>query len=192
MTPLQLSFDEPVDLATLAANRDADPSNDTIYVVDVNPASPRFGERAAMDFGQGNYPLDLADFHASDAHGRAGLQAARVVEIDVQRVGLLEREAAHDEEEAAKAVDSPKVVDSLKVGDLAKKPARTTKVAAEKAAAEVAVPPVVVAKPVAAVVAPVAAKSEPVAPTAVEPKPAPVPAVMVTKPVERAPVKDSP
>ena len=58
MTPLQLSFDEPVDLATLAANRDADPSNDTIYVVDVNPASPRFGERAAMDFGQGNYPLD--------------------------------------------------------------------------------------------------------------------------------------
>ena len=52
--------------------------------------------------------------------------------------------------------------------------------------------PVVVDKPVAAVVAPVAAKSEPVAPTAVEPKPAPVPAVMVTKPVERAPVKDSP
>lgn len=58
MTPLQLSFDAPVDIATLAVNRDADPSNDTIFVVNVNPRSKRFGERAAMDFGQGNYPLD--------------------------------------------------------------------------------------------------------------------------------------
>lgn len=58
LTPMQLSFDEPVDLATLAVNRDTDPTNDTVFVLNVDPRSPRFGERVAMDLGQGNYPIE--------------------------------------------------------------------------------------------------------------------------------------
>ncbi len=94
--------------------------------------------------------------------------------------------------EPVKVSEPAKAVEPTKVADSAKKTARTTKVVAEKATAEVIAPPVVLAKPVAPVVAPVAAKIEPVAPVVTEAKPTPVSEVVVAKPVERAPVKDAP
>ena len=55
-TPIQLSFDAPVDLDTLRVNRSRDPAEHSIFLFNVEVGSERFGERVTLDFGSGLFP----------------------------------------------------------------------------------------------------------------------------------------
>ncbi len=48
MTPISVAFDGPLDLSTV--------NDETVFVVNVEPGSPRFGERLALDLGRGWFP----------------------------------------------------------------------------------------------------------------------------------------
>jgi hypothetical protein len=48
LSPIQISFDGPIDLTTVTDN--------TVYVVNIQPGSPRFGERLPLDLGRGWFP----------------------------------------------------------------------------------------------------------------------------------------
>ena len=67
---ITIPFSGPLDIdSLLAAHRDADYdlSDDVIYLVDVDRASPEFGKRYPLDFGNGNYPTLLErPFYAAD------------------------------------------------------------------------------------------------------------------------------
>lgn len=51
MTPISVSFDAPLDLRTV--------TDDTVFVVNVQPGSKRFGERLPLDLGRGWFPQDI-------------------------------------------------------------------------------------------------------------------------------------
>lgn len=59
--PITVSFDAPLDIGALLArhgtNRDA--SDDAVYVVNIDPESPEFGERVPLDLGRGFFPATL-------------------------------------------------------------------------------------------------------------------------------------
>ena len=51
MTPISVSFDGPIELRTV--------TDQTVYVVNVQPGSKRFGERLPLDLGRGWFPHDI-------------------------------------------------------------------------------------------------------------------------------------
>lgn len=66
--PITVAFDAPLDLDTIAArhrdDRRTDGSefdDDAVYVIDVDPASPNYLQPAAIDIGQGRFPMDVPD-----------------------------------------------------------------------------------------------------------------------------------
>jgi len=56
---VSVAFDGPIDLDTVAVNFDDDPSNDTLYVINIDPDSERFGERVTFDANRDLLPLDV-------------------------------------------------------------------------------------------------------------------------------------
>ncbi|MCB9568978.1 MAG: hypothetical protein H6710_17475 [Myxococcales bacterium] len=60
--PISIPFTGPIDIdSVLAGHRDVDydPSNDVIYLVNIDRDSPEFGELVYLDVGNGNYPVIL-------------------------------------------------------------------------------------------------------------------------------------
>ncbi|MCC6620305.1 MAG: hypothetical protein IT385_03575 [Deltaproteobacteria bacterium] len=60
MQGISIPFTGPIDPdSILAGHSDAtyDPSDDVIYLIDVDPDSPAFGTLVPLDLGQGNYPV---------------------------------------------------------------------------------------------------------------------------------------
>ena len=64
--PITIGFQELIDLDNLAARHaldkrpgDARLDDDAILVVDVTPSSPTFGQAAAIDIGEGRFPMDV-------------------------------------------------------------------------------------------------------------------------------------
>jgi hypothetical protein len=60
LQPIAIPFTGPIDpQVILDRHRDADydPSDDAIYLVDITPDSPEYGELKMLDIGNGNYPL---------------------------------------------------------------------------------------------------------------------------------------
>ncbi len=57
--PITIPFDGPIDVGeVLARQRDnEDPSDDVLYLVDIDPHSPHFGERVPLDVGAGYFPV---------------------------------------------------------------------------------------------------------------------------------------
>ncbi|GMV42274.1 MAG: hypothetical protein AMXMBFR64_39900 [Myxococcales bacterium] len=51
MTPISVSFDAPIDLRTV--------TDKTVFVINVQPGSKRFGERLPLDLGRGWFPHDI-------------------------------------------------------------------------------------------------------------------------------------
>ncbi len=65
---ITVRFDAPLDLDAIYARHrdhrrpggaDYDFSNDAVYLIDVTPSSPTFGEPVPLDFGEGNFPIML-------------------------------------------------------------------------------------------------------------------------------------
>ncbi|MDP6932929.1 MAG: hypothetical protein QGG40_08420, partial [Myxococcota bacterium] len=60
MQPITVPFTGPLDVdSVIAAHRDTDydTSDDVVYLVDIDPDSPEFGEVQLLDLGNGNYPV---------------------------------------------------------------------------------------------------------------------------------------
>lgn len=60
--PITIPFTGPLDVdSILAGHRDVDydMSNDVIYLIDVTPGSPTYGEAQLLDVGEGNFPVVL-------------------------------------------------------------------------------------------------------------------------------------
>lgn len=55
MTPISVSFDGPLDLRTV--------TDSTIYVINIEKGSKRFGERIPLDLGRGWFPHDIQPTH---------------------------------------------------------------------------------------------------------------------------------
>lgn len=65
-SPIAVAFDAPLDLDDLIARHRDDPklgadqfSDDAVFLIDLNPDSPDYLEPAALDLGQGRYPMDV-------------------------------------------------------------------------------------------------------------------------------------
>lgn len=76
--PLTVEFDKPLDLHSLhsAMKGDDDFADDPIYVINLNPASPRYGKPQILDVGNGNFPVVLYDktfFNSDDRAGESNL-----------------------------------------------------------------------------------------------------------------------
>ena len=59
--PITVSFDSPIDLDDLRSRHveNHDFADDAVYVIDVTPTSPTFGQPAMLDLGRGHHPLVL-------------------------------------------------------------------------------------------------------------------------------------
>jgi len=72
---ITVPFTGPLDIQSiLDGHRDVnyDLSNDVIYLIDVDPDSPEFGEKKHLDLGNGNYPYILEDFDVYGPHDPRG------------------------------------------------------------------------------------------------------------------------
>ena len=73
--PITIPFTGPIDVQSiLDGHRDTDYAlgNDVIYLIDVDPASPEFGQKRHLDLGNGNYPFILEDREAYGPHDPRG------------------------------------------------------------------------------------------------------------------------
>lgn len=72
--PITVSFEAPLDLASIRAAMRADDgfSDDVLYLVNLNPASPRYGQPSILDVGNGNFPVVLEKTSFFDYDERAG------------------------------------------------------------------------------------------------------------------------
>lgn len=62
-SPISISFDRPLDIDELIKRHQQltpDFSDDAIYLVNVDPDSPNYGELSLLDMGLGNFPITLA------------------------------------------------------------------------------------------------------------------------------------
>ncbi|NOZ02799.1 MAG: hypothetical protein GXP54_13055, partial [Deltaproteobacteria bacterium] len=71
--PITVSFDKPLDLKNLhdRQSRDRSFDDDAVFVFDVTPGSPHFGEPVMLDMGRGFFPLLLRNpgaYFPDDAH----------------------------------------------------------------------------------------------------------------------------
>jgi hypothetical protein len=74
MQPIAIPFTGPIDpMSVIAGHDDVDynTSDDVLYLINVDPDSPAFGELAHLDIGQGNYPMTLerGDYGPHDPRG---------------------------------------------------------------------------------------------------------------------------
>lgn len=93
--PISVRFDKRLDLADILARHpdDYDTSDDAIYVVNVDPDSPEFGEAVELDIGHGRFPGDLFNASAYFANDpREGIPSLLFegVDEDVNGNGVLD------------------------------------------------------------------------------------------------------
>jgi hypothetical protein len=72
-SPITVKFDAPLDLPAIAArhlaNRDF--ADDAVFLIDVQPGSPGFGQPVMLDLGRGFFPVTVGDpgaYFAGDPH----------------------------------------------------------------------------------------------------------------------------
>ena len=90
-------FEEPLDLQNIL-DRHAEPvpdfSNDAVYLVNVEPGHPNYGQFQLLDLGRGNYPIlhpRRSAFFANDPRaGETNLLYESVQEIDLNDNGVLD------------------------------------------------------------------------------------------------------
>ena len=73
--PITIPFTGPIDpLSILAGHRDIDyqTENDVVFLIDVTPTSPDYGQIIHLDVGEGNYPLTLEDLNGYWEHDPRG------------------------------------------------------------------------------------------------------------------------
>lgn len=60
LMPIAIPFTGEIDVSSILKRHrdvDYDPSDDVLYLIDIDPRSPEYGELKMLDIGQGNYPL---------------------------------------------------------------------------------------------------------------------------------------
>lgn len=97
LAPLTVSFDAPLDVHDIVERHQEpvpDFSDDAIYVVNVDPDSPGYGELVLLDMGRGNYPLTMTApqryFDNDPRRDGTNLLFETVAEEDLNGNGLLE------------------------------------------------------------------------------------------------------
>ncbi|MCB9558241.1 MAG: hypothetical protein H6707_19145 [Deltaproteobacteria bacterium] len=92
---ISVSFDKPLDLETIAKRHQDNErfDDDLVLLVDVDPASPDYGQFVALDFGRGNYPealprLDL--YWPRDGRANADSLLFDPTDEDANQNGLLD------------------------------------------------------------------------------------------------------
>jgi hypothetical protein len=74
-SPISVPFDGPIDPQSIASRHHGDDfafANDAVYLVDVTPGSPTYGQPREIDLGNGNFPVvleQLAGYWKSDVRG---------------------------------------------------------------------------------------------------------------------------
>jgi hypothetical protein len=90
-----VAFDMPLDIDNLLArHRDnLDFSDDAVYLVNIDPHSPGFGEQVLLDIGRGNYPLTTDEqnvYFDADPRGHVYNVLFDTVEEDLNENGVLD------------------------------------------------------------------------------------------------------
>ncbi len=94
--PISIPFTGPIDVGSiLAGHRDAtfDLADDVVYLVNVTPDSPEFGEATALDIGNGSFPMVLENrdaYWANDPRGANLTMYFEEVNEDVDGDGVLD------------------------------------------------------------------------------------------------------
>ena len=72
--PITVSFDRPLDVSIIPSTMTGDDNfaDDVVYVVNMNPKSPRYGKPSILDMGNGNFPVILEKTEFFENDDRAG------------------------------------------------------------------------------------------------------------------------
>ncbi|TDP73415.1 hypothetical protein [Bradymonas sediminis] len=96
-TPITVAFDAPLDIENIIARHQGsvpDLADDAVYIVNVDPKSPNFGEFALIDMGAGSFPLtlDRPDGYFANDPRRLGtnLLFETYEEVDLNGNGVLD------------------------------------------------------------------------------------------------------
>ncbi len=63
LQPITVQFDKPLHLQTIVDHHhdaNLDPTNDIIFLLNIDPNSPKYGTAVPLDVGQGNFPVVMA------------------------------------------------------------------------------------------------------------------------------------
>ncbi|HUT99945.1 MAG TPA: hypothetical protein VM425_00745 [Myxococcota bacterium] len=95
MQPISVSFDAPLDIDNLLTRQrdNIDFADDALYLVDIDPHSPAFGEAVLLDMGRGNFPLEMQDsdsYFRADPRAAAGNALFETTEEDLNDNGVLD------------------------------------------------------------------------------------------------------
>ena len=99
--PISIPFTGPLDVESiLQGHRVAegspdyyDLSDDVVYLIDIDPDSPEFGQKKYLDLGQGNYPYTLEDLNPYTIHDPRGWTISLLFEEadeDLNQNGILD------------------------------------------------------------------------------------------------------
>lgn len=94
--PITIPFSGPIDIeSVLAGHRDVDydPSNDVVYLINIDRDSPEFGKLEYLDVGNGNYPVVLENrgrYGPNDPRGDTISLEFEEVDEDVNGNGKLD------------------------------------------------------------------------------------------------------
>ena len=93
--PITVSFSEPLDLDRFVSAHmiDSSTADDAVFVIDVTPGSPTYGESVPLDFGNGRFPQEHANpdlFFANDTRAHHPSLMFDTVNEDLDGDGLLD------------------------------------------------------------------------------------------------------
>lgn len=94
-SPITVRFEALLDLDNIVARHpdDYDTSDDAFLIIDVNPASPHFGEAAELDVGHGRFPGDLLNptrYFPNEPRAETASLLFELVEEDLNANGILD------------------------------------------------------------------------------------------------------
>lgn len=97
MGPITVQFTRPLNLHNII-ERHVEPvpdlTNDAVYLVNVDPKSPEYGQLAVLDMGSGNFPVTLRDptkyFDFDPRRQGTNLVFESVTEVDLNGNGILD------------------------------------------------------------------------------------------------------
>ena len=95
LQPIAVPFDAPLDIDNLIARHqdNLDFNDDAVYLINITPGSPVFGELTLIDMGRGNYPITLknsASYFDSDPRDQASNALFETIEEDLNHNGRLD------------------------------------------------------------------------------------------------------
>ena len=96
MQPITVRFDAPLDIKNIVTRHqeNIDFSDDAVYLVDITPSSPTYGQPMLLDMGRGNFPITLQStnkYFSADPRGRANNVLFDTIEEDLNHNGRMDQ-----------------------------------------------------------------------------------------------------